>query len=129
MSETAVAPPSGLERVLWRVVLVLLLIGATLSIWAALGGTLGPLQWKLLASSFGVALYVALALACAAVLKRQPTSLGARAGVGVSAAGAALFVFGVWTNASAHVWWWKASARSARSRVPASTATRSCCAR
>src|SRR4051812_29480485 len=97
-----------IERILWRLVLILLVVGCVLSLWAVFGGELSPAAAEMLVSSYGVAVYGAMALGCAAVVQRMPTSLGARAGFALALAGALLFVLGIWTHAAQFVWWWKA---------------------
>jgi hypothetical protein len=99
-----------IERVLWRLVLALIVIGAVLSVWAAMGGDLSPTQVKMIAWSYGVAIYASMGLGCAAVLHRVPTSLGARAGLVTSAAGAVLYTLGIWSELLRYDWWWKAFA-------------------
>jgi len=98
---------AAFERILWRLVVILLIIGCVLSVWAALGGRLTPMQVKMLASSYGVAVYAGMGLCCAAVVRRQPTSIGARIGMFVAAAGGAVFLMGIWTEIARYDWWWK----------------------
>ena len=97
----------SLERVLWRFVLVLLVIGAVLSVWAALGGELSQAQMKMLVSSYGVALFAAMGLGSASVVERMPTSLGARAGLFFALAGGVVLLLGIWLEMAKHMWWWK----------------------
>ncbi|HEY4221791.1 MAG TPA: hypothetical protein VGO62_10615 [Myxococcota bacterium] len=97
-----------ITRIAGRLTLVLLVIGCVLLVKAVLGGTLTPTQGRMLASSFGVALYAGLGLACAAVVERQPTSIGARVGILAAIAAGTLFVVGIWTGVSELRPWWQA---------------------
>ncbi len=106
--ETGNGASSSFERVLWRLVLVLLVVGCVLSVFAALGGDLSPRQVRMLVSSYGVAVYAGMGLACASVVRRQPTSLGARAGLVVAFAAGVLLLLGVWTEIARLTVWWKA---------------------
>lgn len=64
-------------------------------------------------TSFGVAIFAAMGLACSAVLKQQATSLGARAGFVIAFTGAALFAIAVWSrSAGNHSWFLKLLASS-----------------